>query len=381
MTRYMAYIWCTRHLRVTHDVWHDMMCDITHICVTWQRSCETRECANRNISHVTHIWVMPHMRICDVYVGRYTRHVTHIQVMPHRWICYVYVGRYISHVTHIWVMSHMCICYVTYGSDVTYLYHIHIEWNPRNWILNIWIEVMSHMCICYVTYMSDVTNICMWMRHVAHDSYTVEIGQGLWARGVMSYMRCDTFIYVTWLVYVWCDMYVCDMTCTERIGQSLRARWVMQQCNICDVTYSYMWRDTFIYVPWLVYVWRDTYTCDMTCIIQRIDQGLRARGVMQQDYASSRSITHTITNSILTLPRTEGIGQGLRVRGIMQQDYASSHFIITLFHELYPHSFTNRGNRPRSQGERGHAGGLCILTLHHHTLSRTLSSLFHEPRE
>ena len=148
MTRYMAYIWCTRHLRVTHDVWHDMMCDITHICVTWQRSCETRECANRNISHVTHIWVMPHMRICDVYVGRYTRHVTHIQVMPHRWICYVYVGRYISHVTHIWVMSHMCICYVTYGSDVTYLYHIHIEWNPRNWILNIWIEVMSHMCIC-----------------------------------------------------------------------------------------------------------------------------------------------------------------------------------------------------------------------------------------
>jgi len=41
-------------------------------------------------------------------------------------------------------------------------------------------------------------------------------------------------IYVIWLICIWNDLYICDMT--------------------------------HMYVKWLVYMWYDSYVCEMTCI-------------------------------------------------------------------------------------------------------------------
>jgi len=60
-----------------------------------------------------------------------------------------------------------------------------------------------------------------------------------------SYARHDSFIRVTWPIYM------CDMThsCMRR-SSFLR----VNRIHMCDVTHWYVWHDSFVCVTWLIHV-------------------------------------------------------------------------------------------------------------------------------
>ena len=73
-----------------------------------------------------------------------------------------------------------------------------------------------------------------------------------------SYMRHDSFIYVTWPIHT-SDMshscvpwliHTCDMTHSYVCHDSFMC--VPCLIHVCAMTHSYVWHDSFICVPWLI---------------------------------------------------------------------------------------------------------------------------------
>ena len=108
MTTVKWYMW----MRIGTQVMYvcDMMCDITHMSVTWQQSCDTREWANQYILHVIHVWVISPMWICyGTYVNVPCRalfahcnsHVIHVNMV------YIWCTRHLRVHLHIYMRSHL----------------------------------------------------------------------------------------------------------------------------------------------------------------------------------------------------------------------------------------------------------------------------------
>jgi len=70
---------------------------------------------------------------------------------------------------------------------------------------------------------------------------------------IYSYVWHDSFMYVTWLIHTR------DMT-RPYVWQGLFTR-VTWRVRMCDATHWYVWQDSFIWVTWLV------HTCDMKAFI------------------------------------------------------------------------------------------------------------------
>ena len=81
-----------------------------------------------------------------------------------------------------------------------------------------------------------------------------------------SYVSRDSFICVTWLIHVWHTSFVWVITLTHKMW------YVFCNVHMCDMTHSYVWHDSFICVTWLIDMCFVTFirvtwlihTCDMT---------------------------------------------------------------------------------------------------------------------
>ena len=107
--------------------------------------------------------------------------------------------------------------------------------------------------------------VCRWHLHSLMSSTYLYV-DGVHIRDMThSYVWHDSFIWVTWLIhmcdlthsYVWLDSFIC----------------VTRLIHMCHMTHSYVWHDQFICVTWLMhmcdmthsYVWHDSMTCGSPC--------------------------------------------------------------------------------------------------------------------
>jgi len=103
-----------------------------------------------------------------------------------------------------------------------------------------------------------------WLIYIWHDSYICD----------MTHIRVLSYIYVTWLrliildspskpwyviwlIYMWHVSYIYDMTHRYVTWLSLRLP------DFPSKSWYVTWL-THLYVTWLIYTWHDSYTCGMT---------------------------------------------------------------------------------------------------------------------
>jgi len=141
------------------------------------------------------------------------------------------------------------------------------------------VSVLWDMTHSYVTWLIHIWHdafICdmtHWIRDVTHNmsfsrGYAVSMQLFLsqyltW----LNHMGHMTHIFVTWRIYMWHGLYVRDMT-------HVYVTWLIYTCrdsHIRDMTHSYetklmhTWHDS-LYVTWLTYTWHDLHVRDMTHI-------------------------------------------------------------------------------------------------------------------
>ena len=102
------------------------------------------------------------------------------------------------------------------------------------WCVCIHVWVMVMLCVCiHVWVMSHGT--CMYTL----NSSNVDVPSSTW---------CRIYVCVKLHIRV-CVMHICDVTPTY-----------VQDSHVCDMTHTCLWRESYIYVTWLMQMWDMTHT-------------------------------------------------------------------------------------------------------------------------
>jgi len=134
------------------------------------------------------------------------------------------------------------------------------------------------------TQMCDRVYLYVWLASIDMCCITCDMTR--------SYVWHDTFICVTWLIYmcdmthsyVWHDSFICVTWLVRMCDMTHSCVWhdsficVTWLILTCDMTRSYVWHDSFICVTWLIYmchmthlyVWHDSFIC-VTWLIYMCD--------------------------------------------------------------------------------------------------------------
>jgi len=106
-----------------------------------------------------------------------------------------------------------------------------------------------HMCVMTHAYVwhDSVSCVLGFIHRFARDQVT--LWQNSFTRATHSYASWGSFIYVTWPIHT------CDMT----------HAYLTSLMHICAETHSYVCRDSFICVPWIIFIrlQQTTWQCDM----------------------------------------------------------------------------------------------------------------------
>jgi len=165
---------------------------------------------------------------------------------------------------------------MSHQSCVTWLMH-----------MNTGVEVW-HTTLC--GRMDDVATSCVvchvW--HVSCDAYVMWLVCHVWHD---SFLRVTRLKCRVWHDYVWCVTWlcvVCDMACvTWLICRHVSHVWLAQGsvckgvvhdvttgCVTCDMTHSYMWHDSSLWVTWpMCHAWHDSVS-SVGCVTWKRGNGV-----------------------------------------------------------------------------------------------------------
>ena len=176
------------------------------------------------------VWVCVSMYVCTCisirtysYVGVFTK-----------WYVWLWIVCMLSRTRHTPAMHH------SYASIMSHLLMRHAAHLNELWHTSEW--VTSHTWMSPVTHMNESCH--------THEWVTSHIWMSRPVVYVTHHINC-----------MYCVTYITDIfhICTA---------WLM---NMCDMTHSYEWHDSFICVTWLIHVWHNSvihvtwiiHTCDV----------------------------------------------------------------------------------------------------------------------
>ena len=110
---------------------------------------------------------------------------------------------------------------------------------------------VTHICVARVS--CDMTHVAQFVRH---DSFI----RGTWLIYVWRDIchACRVWICATWLIYMWDMTHICvarympHKSSVARRDSSIYATWLI--C-MCDTTHPYLWRDSSIRVRWHICIY------------------------------------------------------------------------------------------------------------------------------
>jgi len=190
--------------------------------------------------------------------------------------------------TYEWDMSHMDESCLTSATRVRCMQVSHMNESCDSFI---WIHVFAHMneswdscsnwCRQHVSvgcrYLVGLTHCCeeTWLSHMWHDSFQSDAGFSyVWRTAVKrhesaicdmthSYVWHDSFMYVTWLIPIGCWYHVCMTHCCEETWLIL----MLHDSFIC-VTWLILIVCRFLICmthccekTWLIHIWHDSFIC------------------------------------------------------------------------------------------------------------------------